>query len=675
MTTQGHESICVLVVHHDEPAAVQLAQMLRAESPRFVVTMASRLDADEAFALSGSVDVALLPPDADLGLMRVFQGEDTPCALLWTEQPDPALERLAARLQLDGTSPVAPRSAVEAALARALAQRARTHPGDTSRDTEVSARWLWDGVTRHIRLDAHASLPVVRERLRALLARDVDAVLAREVASFHHEHEIVADGLSTTIRIQGTRRLGPRGEAMLRGMITVVPTHAVVRRGDADPLTGLPGRASFLDALEVAQERARRGGRTYAVLCLDLDNLRAINEGFGHHVGDRLLRWTTERLLEVVPDRMVARLGNDEFAVLLPADSAEPPEVQGKIILGALSQAVSLDDHLVYPSAKAGLAVADAETPDVDAPLRDAQSALAQAKMTSGSRLVRFNGALRAQHLALLQLDRDLRHAVATDQLRLHYQPIVGLVDGRVQGLEALLRWPHPDRGWVSPSEFVPQAERNGLIHPIGETVLTRACAMLVRLRAGAGVLREGYVSVNLAAPQVYQRDLVAQVRAALSSSGLPASALRLELTESAAMAEGERAVEVLSQLRELGVRLVIDDFGTGYSSLHYLARLPVDELKIDKSFVRGIGTDDRKTRVVSTIADLASSLELRVVAEGVETQAQVEVLRQLGVDAAQGFLFGRAQAEEDLFADLAALTGSDGSAPTAGGATASRSH
>ena len=463
----------------------------------------------------------------------------------------------------------------------------------------------------------------------------------------------------------------------------------LTRQASHDPLTGLGNRALFRERVAAALARGTRdggaaGGAGVAVLFLDLDNFKTVNDSLGHGAGDVLLTTVARRLLNATRGcDAVARLGGDEFAVLVD-DVPGPGEVAivAERILEAMRRPVHLEGADVTVAVSVGIATsAHAET--AEALLRDADVAMYRAKADGKGQYRVFEPAMHAAALARLRLEGELRRAV-TDQLAepsaglsadasfvgddarcepaaagsgrfyLAYQPIVSLTTGEVRSVEALLRWQHPDRGPISPAEFVPLAEETGLIVPLGRWVLHAACQQAGAWRRvhGGAALR---VAVNVAERQLRDPGFVADVRAALAASRLPSGALLLEITEGALMQEPERVRRTLVALKALGVQLALDDFGTGYSSLSYLQRFPIDVLKIDQSFVRGVASEEGDRAIARTVVALGQALGLHTVAEGVETEAQRAALAALGCDLGQGYLYARPLAEDDVLAFLAA--------------------
>ena len=413
-----------------------------------------------------------------------------------------------------------------------------------------------------------------------------------------------------------------------------------VHQATHDPLTGLPNRSLVLDRLDQALFRAERSGARVTVLFADLDRFKVVNDSFGHSVGDGVLLTVSERLLAAVrPHDTVGRLAGDEFIVVCEDLTDEEAALVADRVSTAVSAPILLGGRDTVITASIGIAHAERGTRAEDI-LRDSDVAMYRAKERGRARIELFDAELRHRMLARLEMERTLRSAIGDGGLRLHYQPIVCFDDWRVVAAEALVRWEHPERGMVQPAEFISLAEESGLILPLGRWVLGEACRQLAAWRsAGRTGLR---VTVNLSARQFSDPDLIAVVAEALARAGLPADALWLEITESVLMEEVEATAETLRALKRLGVHLSVDDFGTGYSSLSYLKRFPVDLLKIDRSFVDGLGTDPDDGAIVLAIVSLAKALRLSVVAEGVEHPWQLEALRGLGCNAVQGYLLGR---------------------------------
>ncbi len=412
-----------------------------------------------------------------------------------------------------------------------------------------------------------------------------------------------------------------------------------------DTLTGLPNRALFVDRLRQCLKRSeRRRDRFFAVLFLDLDRFKNVNDSMGHLLGDKLLIETARRLETCVrPGDTVARLGGDEFTVLLEdvKDAADAIHVSGRI-QELWKVPITLGGQDVYATASIGIAVSKQEYTRPEEILRDADTAMYRAKTLGRARFEVFDAAMHAHTVALLQVETDLRRALERGELVVYYQPIVALEDQSLSGFEALVRWNHPTRGLVPPMEFVRVAEETGLIVAVDRFVLREACR---QLREWNRTFRNGTpltMSVNLSVKQFNQADLFDTILGTLEETGLASQCLSLEITESVLLEGTDSAVEVLASLKEVGARLYLDDFGTGYSSLSYLHKFPVDALKVDRSFVREMGGGGQGQEIIRTIVALAKSLNMKVIAEGVETQEQAAALQALDCDYGQGHVFSK---------------------------------
>lgn len=405
-----------------------------------------------------------------------------------------------------------------------------------------------------------------------------------------------------------------------------------------DELTGLYNRRRTIELLE-ERERALGPGERIGVLFVDIDRFKAINDSIGHAVGDAVLRETAVRLVSCVPEEMVVgRLGGDEFlAHVAHADAAAVSEKLAAVMIECLGEPMVIDGHSIHVTPSIGIATLPTESASTRDVIGRADAAMYAAKRAGGGRSCRYDTDLGARIERRTRLEHELRAALETDALSLVYQPKIRLADEEITGYEVLLRWDSATDGPVSPAEFVPIAEETGLILPIGAWVLGSACAEFVR-RAPA----DARLNVNISARQFAEPELVEMVADALARCGMESERLVVELTESAVMQSIDEAEHRMREIRALGAGIAIDDFGTGYSSLSYLSRFPLSELKIDRVFVGGLGTDARATAISRTILQLGHSLGARVVAEGVETREQATILRDWGCDLAQGFLFGR---------------------------------
>jgi diguanylate cyclase (GGDEF)-like protein/PAS domain S-box-containing protein len=410
-----------------------------------------------------------------------------------------------------------------------------------------------------------------------------------------------------------------------------------------DPLTGLPNRLLLLSRLKHVLERAKRDKTRGAVLFLDLDRFKNVNDSLGHATGDELLQLASERMRECLSETdTVARLGGDEFIVVLEdlSDPENAASVAHHLIDRLNAPFVLSGGQEVYIGTSLGISIFPDDADDADRLIQYADAALYQAKGNGRGTYHFYTESLTRSANERLALETRLRHALDQNEFVLHYQPLVALAEGRVLGVEALVRWQVPGEGLLSPDRFIPLAEETGLIVPLGEWVLRTACAcMKAWLDAGLPLKT---LAVNLSPRQFRQGDLHETIRAILAETGLPSRYLELEITETALMEDGPEIEAKLSALKALGVRIAIDDFGTGYSSLAYLKRFPIDKLKIDQSFMRDIPLDSSNMEIAAAIIAMAKNLKLEVLAEGVEVEAQLAFLRHHGCDVVQGYLFGR---------------------------------
>ncbi len=418
-----------------------------------------------------------------------------------------------------------------------------------------------------------------------------------------------------------------------------------------DVLTGLPNRALMQDRLHQAISQARRNGGLVALMFIDLDRFKMVNDSFGHITGDTLLKQVAERLTHCLRDTdTVARLGGDEFTIMLP--DATNPQVVGEVAQRVLSEFTSPftdGEQEMFVSASIGISLFPRDGASSDDLVKHADTAMYSAKDSGRNSFRYFTEDLNHEVREKVMLESGLRHAIERGELRLHYQPKIDLASGRVIGAEALVRWQHPTRGLVPPAKFIPVAEDSGLILPLGEWVLKAACE---QLRAWQRDGIELQVAVNVSARQFQQRNLADIVMGVMAESGVDPQFIEIELTESAIMNDAEASISTLERMKSRGIAISIDDFGTGYSSLSYLKRLPLDILKIDQSFVRDITTDRNDAAIVRAIIGLAQSLGIKVIAEGVEDEHQLSFLNNYGCNYGQGFLFGRPLPPE-IFVEL----------------------
>jgi len=425
-----------------------------------------------------------------------------------------------------------------------------------------------------------------------------------------------------------------------------------------DALTGLANRALLLERMNHCLARAMRTPNyLFAILFLDLDRFKVINDSLGHDAGDQLLVEIANRIMTVVrgmdmlarvePDHL-ARLGGDEFVLLL--DALGQPEDAVRVaerLLRALQEPFKFGPHDVFTSVSIGIAFGNASSQRPETVLRDADAALHEAKADRKQRYRIYNPDMHARAMRHLAMEGELRQAIDRGQLRLHYQPIHSLTTGKIMEFEALIRWQHPERGLLPPAEFIPMAEETGLIIPVGRWVLRTACRQLAQWDRQEPAMADLSIGVNVSSRQFLSSDLVADVRQALEESALRPQRISLEITESAIMESGAPAMNILPALHALGVHLQLDDFGTGYSSLGYLNQMPIDVLKIDRSFVSRICTAKTGLSLVQAIIALSRSLNMQVIAEGVESEQQVAILTGMGCDYVQGFHFAAALAPD----------------------------
>jgi diguanylate cyclase (GGDEF)-like protein/PAS domain S-box-containing protein len=485
-----------------------------------------------------------------------------------------------------------------------------------------------------------------RERVN----EEIAAHQGGSVPQFESEHRVLhKDGTFRWMLCRGLAVHNGSGKASrMAGWQTDITEGKV-----SDPLTGLPNRLLFTDRVgRLIKHAKRRKDYLFAVLFLDLDGFKMINDSLGHLVGDQLLVGVASRLEKCLRATdtvarlgegfIVARMGGDEFTVLLD-DLKDPGDAKRAAdrLMKAVTLPFVLDGREVFTSLSIGIALSNPSYEQADDILRDADTAMYRAKSMGKARYEIFDADMRASVVARLQLETDLRRALEHGEFQNVYQPIVSLAAGQIVGFEALLRWQHPTRGYLGPEEFIAVAEETGLIRDLGWWNLREACRQMTEWRADYGAYSQLTMSVNLSPKQFLQANLVEDIGSLLRELNLPPQALKLELTESTVMGDPSAAVEMLQQIKSLGISLAIDDFGTGYSSLSYLHRFPLDTLKIDRSFISSIGNGE-ETEIARTILPMASNLHLDVVAEGVETIEQLVLLKKLQCKYGQGYYFSK---------------------------------
>jgi diguanylate cyclase (GGDEF)-like protein/PAS domain S-box-containing protein len=495
--------------------------------------------------------------------------------------------------------------------------------------------------------DALESFPHLREYgIDTLLQR---ALAGERVQSEDTPYRVPETGRDGWVTAYYSPHKAPNGEII--GVVAII--HDVTQRKRAedqllhnafhDSLTGLPNRALFLDRLERLIKHVHRHPEyTFAVLFLDLDRFKVVNDSLGHGVGDDLLIAIGHRLEACLREGdSVARLGGDEFAILLDdvKDVNEATRVADRIER-ELTAPFFLRGHEVFTSTSIGIALSSLSYSKPGDLLRDADTAMYRAKSGGRGRYEVFDRAMHLEAVEQLKIETDLRRAAERNELLLHYQPIISLDSGKLVGFESLVRWQHPRHGLLQPADFIPLAEETGMIVPVGWWVLREACTQMKKWLEAYPLHRDLTVSVNLSSRQFTQPDLVEQIDLILQETGCPASALKLEITESVIMHDAPQAASMLHALKARGIGLCIDDFGTGYSSLSYLNSFPIDTLKIDRSFVAQVDEDGSSIELIETIVALSRILGMSAVAEGVETPEQLELVRRLGSQYAQGFYF-----------------------------------
>lgn len=480
--------------------------------------------------------------------------------------------------------------------------------------------------------------PEELSRLKTAIRGHIDGILPYYESQYRMLHK---DGTYRWMLSRGVVVRDSDGNAYrMAGSQTDVTDRAL-----HDALTNLPNRALFRDRLWRAMERMkRRQDYMFAVLMLDLDRFKVVNDSLGPVVGDRMLMAIARRLEACLrPGDTVARLGGDEFVILLDEikEIKDATRVANRIQM-ELAHALHVDGQEIYTTASIGIALSVSGYTQPEDILRDADRALTRAKRHGKDRHEIFDSAMHANASELLQLETDLRKVTNGQEFSIHYQPLVSLGSGKIMGVEALVRWQHPKRGLIYPLEFIPLAEETGLITTIGLWVFREACHQLKRWKDVFSDDMTLMMSINLSSKQFTQPDLVDKISQVIKETGIEASHIKLELTESILMDDTTNAIDMLHQLKSLGLKLCIDDFGTGYSSLSYLHRFPIDTLKIDRSFISGAHEELESPEIISTIVALAHTLNMDVIAEGIETHQQLDALRELECEYGQGYFFSR---------------------------------
>jgi diguanylate cyclase (GGDEF)-like protein/PAS domain S-box-containing protein len=617
-----------------------------------------------ALGLRAALAAPLVVADRAVGALVVrsytphaYRAEQQHLLALLGAQVAPALE--AARL-LTASEQLAREAAERAAELAASERRLRALVGSTRDVVAVldeqclvsyvspTVKWLWGCVAQDVA--GHGAFDRVHpedlERVRDAFGEALSASTTASTTEVRVQH---ADGSWRDFElILNNQLLDPAVAGIVATYHDITERksfeHDLRYLAFHDPLLDVPNRTLFMERLEQALAENRPRGSSVAVLFVDLDDFKLINDSLGHRAGDQLLMSVTDRLQASVREKDdIARLGGDEFAVLLDrVEGADDAIRVAQRILGRLQDPIQLDGHEVVQAVSIGIAIAGPGCAAADALVRNADMAMYHAKTNGKGCYELFDRSMDVHAAERLALVGDLRRAIERGEMRVYYQPLVTLASGEICATEALVRWQHPVRGLVPPDQFIPLAEDTGLIIPLGEWVLEEACRQADTWHKLRPMDPPLVLNVNLSAKQLHQSDLVQRVAHILDETHFDPRALTLEVTESVATQNPERTIANLHGLKALGVKLAVDDFGTGYSSLTYLKRFPLDSIKIDRSFVDGLGTDLDDTAIVRAVVALAKALNLRVTAEGVETKEQLAYLRMLACDNAQGYYFAR---------------------------------
>jgi diguanylate cyclase (GGDEF)-like protein len=546
---------------------------------------------------------------------------------------DPALDALVTRSAAQGPVLLALKNARAFAIARMLpGPQARPQAALLIRYPLARAMAPYRPLQIGIALAGAVGLLIV-----VIGSRRLARSIVRPLAALDAAATALEGGTRTEVAVTSDDEIGRLGQSFNRMSTGIVEReNRIAHLAFHDTLTGLPNRAYFRQALDQAVQRVQRSGETVAVLCLDLDGFKGVNDTLGHPVGDALLRIIAAVLVDLTGEGLVSRLGGDEFAIVLAGGDADYARQIAEAILDATREPLEAAGHQIATGSSIGIAIGPGDGQDADQLLKNADLALYRAKQDGRGLFRFFEPALDAAARRRRELELDLRTALKTGQFALHYQPIWNVAGATIRGFEALLRWNHPVRGMVPPGEFITVAEETGLIVGIGEWVMQQAC------RDAAGWPEGVRIAVNVSPLQFRNPGFHTVVVQALARSGLAPSRLEVEITESVFL-EGEASVlDLLHRLRATGIRVALDDFGTGYSSLSYLRSFPFDKIKIDRSFVTPVATEGAAAAIVRAIVGLACALGMETTAEGVENQAQFDELRDQGCTSIQGYLFSR---------------------------------